>query len=94
MRIIIIAEEELTHKDLVGFKNNFAMSGLGRLLDILFDENVNALAAIFAVANPDGMPIVARMNARTLRRVVAVDVEDFGVAWCNAPGRLLTYPAH
>jgi hypothetical protein len=37
MRITIIAEEELTHKVLGGFKNNFAMSGLGRLLDMLPD---------------------------------------------------------
>jgi hypothetical protein len=29
MRITFIAEEELTHKVLAGFKDDFAMSGLG-----------------------------------------------------------------
>jgi hypothetical protein len=51
--ITIIAEEELTHKVLVGLKNNSAMSGLGRLLDVLLDKGVDALAAISAVADLD-----------------------------------------
>jgi hypothetical protein len=34
------------------------------------------------------------MNARTLSGIIAVDVEDFGVAWGNARGRLLTDYAH
>jgi hypothetical protein len=37
MRITIIAEENLTHKVLAGLKNNFAMSGFGRLLHVLLD---------------------------------------------------------
>jgi hypothetical protein len=40
MRINIIAEEELTHKVLVGLKNNFAMSGLERLLDVLLNKHM------------------------------------------------------
>ena len=94
MRITIIAEEELTHKVLAGFKNDFAMSGLGRSLDVLLDEGVDALAAISAIANLDGVMMVAQMNACTLSGVIAVDVEDFGMTWCNAFGRLLTDPAH
>ena len=51
-------------------------------------------AAIFVVANLDGMTMVAQMNTCTLSGVIAMDVEDFGVRWCNAFGRLLTDPAH
>ena len=32
--------------------------------------------------------MVAKMNARPLSGIVAVDVEDFGNAWCNSFGRL------
>ena len=38
--------------------------------------------------------MVAQMNACTLSGVIAVDVEDFGVAWCNAPERLFVDDAH
>jgi hypothetical protein len=30
--------------------------------------------------------VVAQLNARTLSGVIAVDIEDFGVAWGNARG--------
>ena len=90
MRISIIAEEELTHKVLAGFKNNFAVSGLGRSLHVLLDKGVVALATIFAVADLDRVVMVAEMNARMLSGGIAVDVEDFGVAWGNARGRLFT----
>ena len=59
MRVTIITEDELTHKIFAGFKNNFGMSGLGRSLDVLLDENVHALAAISVVANLDVVPMVA-----------------------------------
>ena len=94
MRITIIAEEDLTHKVLAGFKNNFTISGLGSLLDVIIDEGVNVFAAIFAVADLDGVAMVAHMNARTLSDVIVVDVEDFGVAWYNARGGFLTNLAH
>jgi hypothetical protein len=35
MRTTIIAEEELAHKVLSSFKDNFSMSGSGRSLDVL-----------------------------------------------------------
>ena len=89
MRITIIAEEELTHKDLTSLKNNFAMSGLGRLLYVLLVQGVDALAAISTVADLDWVAMVAQMNARTLSGIIAMDVEDFGMAWGNAIGRLL-----
>ena len=38
--------------------------------------------------------MVANMNARSLNGIIAVDVEDFGNAWCNALGRLLVNLAH
>ena len=91
MRNSIIAEEELTHKVLAGLKNNFAVSGLGRSLYVFLQEGVDALATISAVANFDRMKMVAKMNAGTLSAVIAMDVEDFGMAWGNALGRLLTY---
>jgi hypothetical protein len=59
MRISIIADGELTHKVLDGFKDDFAMSGLGRSLDVLLNEGVDALAAISAVANLDGVTMIA-----------------------------------
>ena len=60
-------EEALTHKVFSGFKNNFSMSGLGSLLDVLLDEGVDAVAAISAVVDLDGVAMVAKMNACTLR---------------------------
>ena len=89
MRISIIAEEKLTHKVLAGLKNNFAVSGLERSLNVLIDKGVNALATIYAVADLDRVAMVTQMNARTLNGTIAVDVEDFGMAWDNALGRLL-----
>ena len=56
------------------------MSGLGRSLDVLLDEGVAALAAIPAVANVDGVTIIAQMNAGSLSGVIAVDIEYFGMA--------------
>lgn len=94
MRITSIVEEELTHKVLASFNNNFAMSGLGRLLDMVLDEGVNVHVVISAVANLDEVPMVAQMNGRTLSGVIAVEIEDLGVAWCNAPRRLLTNPTY
>jgi hypothetical protein len=35
MRITIVSKEELTNKIFAGFKDDFAMSGLGRSLDVL-----------------------------------------------------------
>jgi hypothetical protein len=90
MRISIIAEEELTHKVLAGLKNNFSLSGLVRSLDVLLDKGVDALATISAVADLDSVAMVAQMNACTLSDIIAVDVEDFGMAWVNAFERLLT----
>ena len=81
MRISIIAEEELTHKVLAGLKNNFAMSGLGSSLDVLLDCCVDTLAAIPTIADLDRVMMIAKMNARPLSGIVAVDVEDFGNAW-------------
>src|ERR1700738_2592272 len=79
MRIRIIAEEELTHKVLAGFKDDFAMSGLGRSVDVLLDEGVDALLAISAIANLDGMMMVAQMDTGMLSGGIAVDVEDSGM---------------
>jgi hypothetical protein len=67
MRNSIIAEEELTHKVLAGLKNNFAVSGLGRSLDVLLQEGVDALATISAVANLHWMKMRTEMNAGSLR---------------------------
>ena len=52
MRITIIAEEELTHKVFDGFKDDLAMGGMGRLVDVLFNEGVDV--AIFAVPTLTG----------------------------------------
>jgi hypothetical protein len=94
MRNNIIAEEELTHKVLAGLKNNFAVSGLGRSLDVFLQEGVDALATISAVANLHWMKMVSKMNACTLSGDIAMDVKDFGMTWSNAFRRLLANPAH
>jgi hypothetical protein len=94
MRIGIIAEEDLTQKVLAGLKNNFAVSGLGRSLDVLLDKGVDAFATVSTVADLDRVGMVTEMNAGTLSGTTAVDVEDFGMAWSNALGRLLTDPAN
>ena len=90
MRITFIAEDELTDKVLAGLKNNFAICSLGRSLDVLLDKDVDALAAISAVADIDWVVMVAQMNARTLSGVIVVDVEDISMTWDNVPKRLLT----
>lgn len=94
MRNTVIAEEELTHKVFAGLKNNFAVSGLRRPLDVLLDKGDDALAAISAIADLDWVVMVAEVNARTLSGVTAVDIKIFGVARGNAGGRLLTDSAH
>jgi hypothetical protein len=38
--------------------------------------------------------MIAKMNARPLSGIIVVDVEDFGIEWCNAFGRLLADLAH
>ena len=63
-------------------------------LNVLLNKDVGTLAAICAIADLDGVPMVAKVNACTLSGVIAVDVEVFGGAWCNALGRLLATPAH
>ena len=74
-------EEKLTHKVLAGFYDDFVMNGLG-LLDVLLDEVVNVFVAIHAVANLDGVTMIAQMNASSLSGVIAVDVDI--LAWHNA----------
>ena len=59
MRFNIIAEDELTHNVLACLNNNFAMSGLGRSLDVLLDKGVDALVTISAVVDLDWVAMVA-----------------------------------
>jgi hypothetical protein len=94
MRNSIIAEEELTHKVFAGLKNNFAVSGLGRTLDVLLQEGVDALATISAVANLHRMLMSTEMNTCSLRGLLPMDVEDFCLAKSNAFGRLFANPAN
>ena len=61
---------------------------------MLLDEGVDMLAAIPVVADLDKVTMVAKMNARPLSGIIAVDVEDFGNAWCNALRRLFADLAH
>ena len=78
MTIIIFTKEELIHNVLIGFKNNFVVSSLGRLHDMLLNEVVDMLAAIFGVAVLDEVQMVAWMNASTLNGVIVVDVNRQG----------------
>ena len=61
---------------------------------MLLDKGVDVLATIFAVADLDMVAMVTKMNASTLSGTIAVDVEDFGMTWCNAFRRLFTNPAY
>jgi hypothetical protein len=94
MRNNIIAEEELTHKILACLKNNFAMSGLGRSLDVLLEKCIDTLPAIFTVSNLHWMLMSTEMNACSLRGLLPMDVEDFCLAKSNAFGRLFADPAN
>ena len=85
-RITIITEEELTHKVLASFCNDFAVSGLGRSLKVFLNEGVNTLVAIPTITDLDWVTMLAKMNTRPLISICAVDVEDFGNTWCNALG--------
>ena len=93
MRITIIVEE-LTHKVLAGFLNNFVVRVLGHSLDVLLDVGIDTFAPIPGIADFDWVTMVAKMNARSLSGIVVVDAKDFGNAWCNAPGRFIANLAH
>lgn len=59
------------------------------MLDVLFYQDIDAFATVSAVADLDGVAMVAQMNAGTLSGKIAVDIEDSGMAWGNAIGWLL-----
>ena len=65
------------------------MSGLGRSLHVLLDEGVNALAAIPAIANLDGVTMIAKMNACLLSGKVAMDIEDCGRLRLRYPHQII-----
>jgi hypothetical protein len=79
MKIIIIAEEKVSHK--VGFLNDVAMTGLGHLLHVFLDKGVDTLVVIPTLIDLDEVTMVANMNARSMSGIIAVEVEDFGNAW-------------
>lgn len=62
--------------------------------NVLLNEGVDTLAAISVVVDLDRVLMVAQMNAHMIRNVIVVDVDDFGIAWCNAFGRLFVDLAH
>ena len=50
------------------------------MLDVLFYQDIDAFATVSAVADLDGVAMVAQINARTLSGVIDVDVEVSSVA--------------
>jgi len=94
MLVIIVTKEEVTNEVFANLKYNFVVSSLGHLIDLLFNECVDALAAVSALANLDKVTVCVEMNISTLGRLPSVNVEDFGVAKCNALGRLLAHTAN
>ena len=51
---------------------------------MLLDRGINAFVAISAVADLDGVAMIAQMNARTFSGVIAVDVEFWrGMTQCT-----------
>jgi hypothetical protein len=91
--IIIARNEELTNNVLAGFKDDLAVSGLRRTLNILLNKCIDVLPTISVVSNLDWVLMSTDMNAGSLRRLLPMDVEDFGIAQSDAFGGLFVDPA-
>jgi len=89
MFVIIVAKEELTDEVFADLQDDFAVSGLGRPVDLLLNECVDSLATNSAVTNLDRVTVCTEMDTSTLGGFPPVNVEDLGIAECNALGRLL-----
>ena len=77
MCVIIARKEELTNNVFAGFKDDLAVRGLRRTLNVLLDECIDALPAVSAVCNLHWMLMRYYMNAGSLEGLLPMHVEDF-----------------
>ena len=75
--VIIARKEELTNNILAGFKDDLAVRGLRRTLNVLLDECIDALPAVSAISNLHRMLMGTDMNAGSLGGLLPMDVENF-----------------
>ena len=94
MFLTIFRKEEVTNNVLDGFKDDLAVSGLRRTLNVLLEKSIDALPIVSAVPNLDWMLMSSDMNAGSLGEILPMDVENFRLAECNAFRRLFANPAH
>ncbi len=93
MFISIFRKEEFTNNVFAGFKDDLAVSGLRRTLNVLFEKSIDAFPTVSAIPNLDWMLMSSDMNAGSLREILPMDVENLRLAECNAFGRLFADPA-
>ena len=94
MCVTIDRKEEVTNNVLAGFKDDLAVGGLRRTLNVLFKKCIDTLTTVSAVSNLHWMLMRSDVNAGSLGGLLPMDVEDFFLAKCNAFGRLFADPAH
>jgi hypothetical protein len=78
--VIIARKKEITHNVIAGFKDDLAVSGLRRTVNVLLEKCIDTLPAVSAVSNLDWMLMSTDMNAGSLGGVLPMDVEYFGIA--------------
>jgi len=78
--VTITGKEELTNNVLAGFKDDLAVCGLGRTLNVLLEKSIDTLSAVSAVSHLNWMLMSTNMNAGSLGGLFPMDVEDFGIA--------------
>jgi len=76
----IFRKEELTNNVLAGFKDDLAVRGLRRTLNVLLEKSIDTLPTVSAVPNLHWMLMSSNMNAGSLGGILPMDVEDFGLA--------------
>jgi len=78
--LTIFRKEELTNNVLAGFKDDLAVRGLRRTLNVLLEKCIDTLPTVSAVPNLDWMLMSTDMNAGSLGGILPMDVEDFCIA--------------
>jgi hypothetical protein len=91
--VIITRKEEITRNVFASFEDDLAVRGLRRTVNVLLEKCIDTLPTVSAVSNLDWVLMSTDMNAGSLRRLLPMDVEDFGIAQSNAFGGLFADPA-
>ena len=80
MFLTIFRKEELTNNVLASFKDDLAVRGLRRTLNVLLEKCIDTLPTVSAVSNLDWMLMSTDVNAGSLGGLLPMDVEDFCIA--------------